>query len=108
MSNINIFRPFNFEEFIGNEKIEDEIVYNVHNYQREATSSDIEKQMWDRFKLVGYKVSKADNNSDTVSQAVANANKAKEEEEARVAKAQAEKDKDDADREDWNIKNVIH
>ena len=45
--------------FIGNEKIEDEIVYNVHNYQREATSSDIEKQMWDRFKLVGYKVSKA-------------------------------------------------
>ena len=45
--------------FIGNEKIEDEIVYNVHNYQREATSSDIEKQMWNRFKLVGYKVSKA-------------------------------------------------
>ena len=28
--------------FIGNEKIEGEIVYNIHNYQREAISSDIE------------------------------------------------------------------
>ena len=46
--------------FIGNEKVDGEIMYNVHNYQREAISSAVEKQMWDRFKLVGYKVSKAD------------------------------------------------
>lgn len=46
--------------FIGNEKVDGEVIYDVHNYQREATSSAIEKQMWDRFKLVGYKVSKAD------------------------------------------------
>ena len=46
--------------FIGNEKIDDEVMYNVHNYQREAMSSAIEKKMWNRFKLVGYKVSKAD------------------------------------------------
>ena len=46
--------------FIGTEKIDDEVMYDVHNYQREAMTSAIEKKMWDRFKLVGYKVSKAD------------------------------------------------
>ena len=46
--------------FIGTEKVDGEVMYDVHNYQREAMSSAIEKQMWDRFKLVGYKVSKAD------------------------------------------------
>ena len=45
--------------FIGTEKVDGEVMYDVHNYQREAMSSAIEKQMWDRFKLVGYKVSKA-------------------------------------------------
>lgn len=46
--------------FIGTDKADGEIMYNVHNYQREAISSTVEKQMWNRFKLVGYKVSKAD------------------------------------------------
>lgn len=46
--------------FIGTDKVDGEVMYNVHNYQREAMSSAVEKQMWDRFKLVGYKVSKAD------------------------------------------------
>ena len=45
--------------FIGTEKVDGEVMYDVHNYQREAMSSAIEKQMWDIFKLVGYKVSKA-------------------------------------------------
>lgn len=47
--------------FIGNERIDGEIIHDVHNYQREAMSSAIEKQMWNMFKLVGYKVSKANN-----------------------------------------------